>query len=851
MTSPEVLERLEKEFPRHREGVKGCVALLGEGVPAPFISRYRKEEAGGMSEGEIRALAQRLQHLEDLERRRRSMLRTLEATPGLLQAEAREALGRCPDLQTLEDLYAPLRPRKVEEVEAAIQKGIGPLADRIWAKDLGAKTLRDLASETVPAEPADAALLGARRILVERLYDDSDWRRALRLELRESGTLVADPVEGRRKGAEKHAALAGHREAIRSIPSHRVLALRRAEREKALKLRVEIDDGRFLERMEARLLEGLPSEGPAAEVREFLRTVLREAYPRLLERCSSDVKAEVKERADEQAILVATKNLRHLLLAPPFGRRCALGIDVGARSAFLATADAEGRVGGIQAIPVATEEELGAFGASLLALVEEKGVEGIAVGGSPRARSILTRVREVLRSLPRRVEAVYFADAVAESYAESLWGKSELPDLEKGARSAVFLARRLQDPLAELVKVEPKAFGIGQYQHDVGRFRLLQALAETVQSCVCRVGVDPNRASEPQLQVLPGFTPALARALVEERARGGPFRSRLELKRVAGLDAKVFHLAAPFLRVESEESPLDATGVHPEQVPSAEKVAAAANLPLDQIVGNRKALAAVDLKALAGEGLSVEALQSVAELLAEGRRDPRGRFRPVSFRKDVQSLTDLKEGMVLEGVVSNVTNFGAFVDIGLEQDGLVHISELADRFVRLPHEVVRVGEIVSVRVLSVDGEKRRLSLSMREPRLERLPAEAAPKADRVQGPAAPKPEAPKREPTFVRAATSRRDGLIRAKERKGGRRKERGPGDLEKREERLRWQEDRRSQRGGRRGHPAKTETEAIGGPAEAHAPKGPRAPFLNNPFAAFFKSQPKPGPPEGAPGAP
>ena len=850
MTSPATFERLEKEFPRHRQGVKSCVALLEEGVPAPFIARYRKQEVGGMPEGEIRALAYRLQHFEDLDRRRRSMLRILEAVPGSLSADAKEALERCPDLQALEDLYAPLKPKKIDEVEAALRKGLGPLADRIWAKDLGGKRLQEIAAEVAPAEPAEAALAGARRILIERLYEDPDWRRALRLELRENGTLVAEPGEAKGREAEKHAGYAGHREALRSIPSHRMLALRRAEREKALKVCVEIDDAKFLERVEAKLLEGLPEEPSGSEAREFLKGILRGAYPRLRDRCSSDVRVEVKERADEQAILVATKNVRHLLLAPPFGRRPVLGIDVGARTAFLAAVDPAGKPGGIQSSAVATDEEVEAFGAALRSLVEEKGIEGVTVGGGPRARVVLNKVRAALREFPRRVETVYWADSVAEHFAESPYGKSELPDLEKGARSAVFMARRFQDPLAELVKVEPKAFGIGQYQHDVGRFRLLQALAETVQSCVCRVGVDLNRASEPELRALPGFTPTLAKAVVEDRAKNGPFRSRLEIKRVPGLEGKVFHLAAAFLRLDSEESPLDATPVHPEQVPLAEKLAAAANLPLAQLVGNRRALGALDLNPLVAEGTSLETLRGVVELLAEGRRDPRGRFRPVSFRKDVQSVADLKEGMILEGVVSNVTNFGAFVDIGLEQDGLAHISELADRFVRLPHEVVQVGQVVSVRVLSVDGEKKRLSLSMREPRPERPPAKAAPaKAIPKARPRLAEKTPPKREPALVRAATSRRDGLGKAKERKGGRKKEREGGDTEKREARLQRQEDSRGIRGPSKNRRPEREAEPVGEHADAPS-KAPRGPFVNNPFASFFKTQQKPEASEGAPGA-
>lgn len=876
--------------------------MLGEGVPIPFIARYRKHEAGGLSEGEIRAIAERLHSLEELDRRRKSILRSLEAVSGLLTPERKEAFERCPDLQTLEDLYAPIRPKKTEEVEQALAKGLDPLAQAILSKDLGGKTLAEKAAEFAGegkgAENAQAALDGAKKILMERLFDDPDWRRLLRLEMREQGVLHAEPLESKGKGSEKFAGLGGHKEPLRSIPSHRMLALRRAEREKAIKLRVEIDDAKFIAGMEAKILDGLPAEGGDAALRELLKALVADAYRHLKERCAADVRMEVKERADEQAIQVAVRNLRQVLLAPAFGGRPVLGVDVGARSAFIVFVDPDGKPTAPVSLPVASDEEKAAFFAALKALIAEKAIEGIVVGGSAQARPLFHKIRESLRGTEKAPEVVFCADEVADHFAGSDAGKAELPDLEKGARSAVFLARRLQDPLYELVKLEPKSIGTGQYQHDVGKARLAQALQDTVQSCVCRVGVDPNFASEILLRLVPGFSPELAKTMVEDRNRLGRYGSRDDLKRIAAFDAKAFYLASPFLRLPGSSQPLDGTAVHPEQIPLVEKLAATANLPVPELIGNRKALAAIDLTKLADETTPLHMWQNAIERLAEGNRDPRGRFRTPQLRQDIQSVADLREGMELEGIVSNVTNFGAFVDVGLEHDGLVHISELADRFVRLPHEIVRVGQIVTVRVLAMGEDKQRVSLSMRPPRREPM-RESRPVREGRESREGREGRGGRREPmrepkapVLVRAATHRRDGLGKAKEERGrgrggkddkkrgaggggGRGGERGRGgprrgapgkpadateeviELEKLEKRAERREDRRSKMKGARpatadgAVPASAEgaatvatVQAPAGeetprpqPKEVKKPK-PAGDFVNNPFRSFFSGR-------------
>lgn len=882
MISPETIERLSQEFPRAKDGVKGCCALLEEGVPAPFIARYRKDVVGGMNEAEIRALADRIRSLEELDRRRRSILRSLEAVPGLLTPERQQAFERCPDMQTLEDLYAPIRPKKNEEIEQALQKGLDPLAQSIWEKNLGGKKPLEKAAEFVDEAKgvanAEAALEGAKKILVEKLFDDPEWRRLLRLEIRERGVLHAEPLETKSKGAERFQGLTKHQEPLRSIPSHRMLALRRAEREKALKLRVEIEDAKFLESMEAKVLDGLPPEGET-ELLDLLKSVVHEAYRRLKERCSADVRLEVKERADDQSILVATRNLRQVLLAPAFGARPVLGIDVGARSAFVLAIDPDGKPSAPATLPVATEEEIAAFLAALKATIAEKSIEGIALGGSAQARVLLHKIRESLRSEEKAPEIVFYSDEIADHYAGSDVGKAEFPDLEKGARSAVFLGRRMQDPLYELVKIEPKSLGMGQYQHDVGKFRLTQALQETLQSCVCRVGVDPNFASETMLGLIPGITPALAKAIIEDRSRLGRYGSREDLKRIAAFEAKNFYLAAPFLRLPGSEQPLDGSSVHPEQIPAVEKLAAAAGIALGELIGNRQALAKLDLTKIADEAMPLTALQIAAERLAEGNRDPRGRFRSLQLRRDVQSVNDLREGMELEGIVSNVTNFGAFIDVGLEHDGLVHISEMADRFVRLPHEIVRVGQIVMVRVLALGENKQRVSLSMRAPRPQERPMRET--SGRGGARQAREPREPKA-PVIVRAATHRRDGLGKAKEERGrgGRgsrdEKKRGGGggrgdarggrrsatggkppvapeeqvqEIEKRESRVERREDRRKMRAARQATASgeavavgaetagSTATEASVQPTTPKEDKKPRV-FENNPFKAFFNKR-------------
>lgn len=854
MSSPTTIERLAQEFPRHKDGVSACVAYLEEGLSAPFIARYRAGAVYGMQEGEIRELSARWKELEDLERRRRSILRTLESIAGLLDAQKKQELERCPDLQTLEDLYAPLRPAKTEEVQIAIHAGLGAFADWIVSNDHGGKSLIDKAAEYVNAskgvETAQAALDKAARILVERVFDDPHWRRLLRLEMRERGQLFAEVPQGKEKEAERFQNYVNHREALRSIPSHRMLALRRAEREKTLKLRVEIEETPFLEKMRAHYL-GLPepiiSTPPAAEgetvpavepatavatvakteIQEFWEKITAEAFRRLKERCSSDVRMEVKDRADDESISVATRNLRNLLMSPYLGNKKVLGVDTGVRTALCVYVDEHSAASEQKSFPIQTEEEITAFLQALESMLEEKGIQGIAIGGGSGARGLLQKLREKLRDREKRVDLAYWADEIADSYCKSDAAKKEFADWEKGYRAAVFHARRLQDPLAELVKVELRDLGVGQYSHDVGRFRLQQAMHEIVQSIVARVGANPNLASEYLLQYIPGLTLPLAKTIVEDRHKNGVFGARADLKRVSGVDGKVWEQAIAYLRWPSQSNPLDQTGVHPSQYSLAERIAIAANLPLAQAIGNRKALSGLDLGPLATEGVSLKDLDMIRDLLMAGSRDPRGHFRTFLFRRDIQSVNDLKEGMELEGVVTNVTNFGAFVDIGLEQDGLVHISELADRFVRAPHEIVRLGQIVKLRVLSIDLEKKKASLSMRPPK----PEERAKAAPVKREPPAPR---------IVRAATHRRDGLGQEKEERGKKKGKRGDRDNKDRK-----RSDRQGERGGgeggaRRGHfkgkERSNEFVAQEAEGENETPRAPQKAFVNNPFQSFFQ---------------
>lgn len=698
-------------------GVQGALRLFQEGATLPFIARYRKEATGGLDEVQLGEVRDRGVYLVELEERRLGILTTLDEA-GVLTPELEKSVRDAATKQELEDVYRPHRPRRRTRATMAVERGLEPLAEAIWegkVDDAGARRrARELVDPEREVPDVEAALAGARDILAERLAEEPELRRRARDLVRSRGVVTASLA----RGAKEHPLrprfrdYEAHSEPVRSIPAHRILAIRRGEAEGVISWKIEGAEAEVHGEVRRVALA-------SRRARHTLEVTAEDAARRLLHPgVASDVGAELKERADAEAIRVFGQNLEQLLLQPPAGERGILGLDPGFRTGVKAAmVSPTGAVVETATLFLHREE---AFGRELLELVKRHRPELVAVGNGTASRETVGLVREVLGRIPgrERPDVVLVNEAGASVYSASEVARTELPELDVTLRGAVSIARRLQDPLAELVKIDPRSIGVGQYQHDVNQTALRHRLDLTVEVCVNRVGVEVNTASPSLLAYVAGIGPTLAQRIVETRQSRGGFRERGELLEVPRLGPKAFEQAAGFLRIRGGAHPLDATAVHPERYRLVESLAADLELEVAELVGNGVALARLEanLDRYVSREVGRPTLEDILDELRRPGRDPRESFQPPEFREDVQSPEDLKPGMRLEGVVTNVVAFGAFVDVGVHQDGLVHVSELADHFVRDPAEVVRVGQPVKVTVLSVDLERGRIGLSMKSGR---------------------------------------------------------------------------------------------------------------------------------------
>ncbi len=685
------------------------MALFAEGATVPFVARYRKERTGGLDEVALLGISERATALEALEKRRTTVLDSIREQ-GKLDAALERAILAVRTRAELEDLYLPYKPKRRTRAAMAIEAGLEPLAERIAAQPRDGDPLREAAAFVGDAFPdAESALRGARDILAERIVEAASLRQQLREAFARYGVLESRAIKKATAGVRtKFEDYYEHSEPIRSIPSHRELAIARGESEGVLRVRLAVDDERHAETVvrAAGVRRGSPWAGQLEEA-------ARDGYTRLLApSLANEVRAAARERSEEAAIDVFATNLEAILLAPPLGSQPVVGIDPGFRTGCKVVAlDAGGRfVAKTTLFPHENARRHDA-GKELAAFLKRHGAFAVAVGNGTAGRETEAFVNEVRREDPALASVVVVSvnEAGASVYSASEIARAEFPDLDLTFRGAISIGRRLQDPLAELVKVEPRAIGVGQYQHDVDPKRLGERLGRVVERCVNRVGVDLNTASAPLLTYVSGVGEKLAQAIVAHREARGLFRSRAELSAVKGLGPKRFEQAAGFLRVRGD-NPLDASAVHPERYGVVERMAASQGVPVSALVGDAEKIARIDLRAFVGGDVGMETLRDIVAELEKPGRDPRDRWDPVRFRDDVRELEDLREGMVLEGVVTNVTAFGAFVDIGVHQDGLVHISKLAKRFVRDPHQVVAAGQRLSVKVLGVDLQRRRISL---------------------------------------------------------------------------------------------------------------------------------------------
>ncbi|MDD2899925.1 MAG: Tex family protein [Desulfuromonadaceae bacterium] len=694
--------------------VEHTVELLEEGATVPFIARYRKEHTGELDEVQIRTIEEQFSYFSELEERRITVIKSIDEQ-GKLTPELRERIEAARQKTELEDLYLPYKPKRRTKATIAREKGLEPLADIIAAQEITTGTPEEVALPFVNPEKdvpdVVAALDGAGHILAERLSDNADDRSMVRRLTKEQGIMTARVATDFKDQVTKFEMYYDYQEPLKAVPSHRMLAMRRGEKEEVLYLSITAPVEQILAGLKSRLILQDSIFQP------LLERVAEDAYKRLIApSIEVELRLESKERADEAAILVFTRNLRELLLAPPAGGKRVLGIDPGFRTGSkLAAVDENGRfLEHVTVYPHIGEARVPQARQDLLRLVESHGIEMIAVGNGTAGREMEIFAKESVAGIGRQVPVVSISEAGASIYSASDIAREEFPDLDLTVRGAISIARRLQDPLGELVKVDPKSIGVGQYQHDVNQNMLKKSLDGVVESCVNYVGVDLNTASWALLAYVSGIGPSLAKAITGYRDQNGSFVTRKALLKVPRFGAKAFEQAAGFLRIPEGKHPLDNSAVHPERYSLVESIAADLGVSLPGLISDPALVGRIDLKRYVTESVGLPTLTDIIEELKKPGRDPRSQFQTASFRDDIREIGDLKEGMILQGIVTNVTAFGAFVDIGVHQDGLVHISHLANRYVKDPSNAVKAGQVVKVKVLSADPQRKRIGLSIKE-----------------------------------------------------------------------------------------------------------------------------------------
>ncbi|MBE1877341.1 RNA-binding transcriptional accessory protein [Myceligenerans sp. TRM 65318] len=711
--------RIAEELGVRENQVAAAVGLLDDGATVPFIARYRKEVTGTLDDAQLRTLEERLRYLRELEERRAAILQSIDEQ-GKLTDELRAQILTADTKSRLEDIYLPYKPKRRTKAQIAREAGLEPLADALFGDP--ALDPEETAAAYVDADKgvADvkAALDGARAILVERMGEDADLLGMLRERLWARGRMVSRVRDGAAEKGAKFADYFDYSEDLASLPSHRILAMFRGEKEEVLDLVIEPEpdaEPGVPTSYEATIADrfGIRQQGRPGD--KWLGDTVRWAWrTKILVHLGIDARLRLRTEAEDEAVRVFAANLRDLLLAAPAGSRATMGLDPGLRTGTkVAVVDATGKVVDTATIyPHAPQNRWDESLATLGALAMKHKVELVAIGNGTASRETDKLAAELAKNLPGLTK-VMVSEAGASVYSASAFASAELPDLDVSLRGAVSIARRLQDPLAELVKIDPKSIGVGQYQHDITESKLSRSLDAVVEDCVNGVGVDLNTASAPLLSRVSGITRTLAEGIVSHRDANGRFTSRSGLKDVARLGPKAFEQCAGFLRIRGGDEPLDASSVHPEAYPLARKIVAAAGSEVTAIVGNQGALKGVKPTDFVDEQFGLPTVTDIFAELVKPGRDPRPEFTTASFTDGVETLADLAPGMILEGQVTNVAAFGAFVDVGVHQDGLVHVSAMSKRFVEDPRDVVKSGEVVKVKVLDVDVARKRIALTLR------------------------------------------------------------------------------------------------------------------------------------------
>jgi protein Tex len=699
------------------EQAAAAIGLLDEGATVPFVARYRKEATGGLDDTQLRLLAERLIYVRELDARRDAIVESIRGQ-GKLTEELAAKIATIATKAELEDLYLPYKPKRRTRAEIARERGLGPLAEAILADRTLVPTelAQSFLREDVP--DAKAALEGARDILSESFAENAELVGRLRNYMRDNAFLHARVVDGKQEAGAKFSDYFEHIERWANVPSHRALAMLRGRNEDILSLDIEVDtsDVSPVKPIERMIANTYGIAATTAADRWLMEVVGWTWRVKLSLSLSLDLMRELREKSEEEAIKVFARNLKDLLLAAPAGSRATMGLDPGIRTGVkVAIVDRTGKVLGTSTVyPFPPRNDVRGAQVELAKLIAAHGVELVAIGNGTGSRETERLVAEMLALLPApKPLKVIVSEAGASVYSASEIAAAEFPHLDVSLRGAVSIARRLQDPLAELVKIEPKSIGVGQYQHDVDQYRLGRSLEAVVEDAVNAVGVDLNTASAALLARVSGLGASLAEAIIAHRDAAGPFARRKDLMKVNRLGQRTFEQCAGFLRIPNGEEPLDASAVHPEAYGVAKKIVAACGRDLRALMGDKQALKALDPRLFVDERFGLPTVRDIIAELEKPGRDPRPEFRTATFADGVDDIKDLKPGMLLEGTVTNVAAFGAFVDIGVHQDGLVHLSQLADRFIKDAHEVVKAGDVVKVRVVEVDIKRKRIGLTMR------------------------------------------------------------------------------------------------------------------------------------------
>jgi len=707
----EHFEQIAGEYGYPARSIQATADLLDEGATIPFISRYRKERTGSLDEVAIKAIRDRLRQLRQLDERRLAILSSLEER-GLLTDELKTSVESATALTELEDIYLPYRPKRRTRAMIAREKGLEPLADRLLEQDASFDPTVSAEAYVDPekgVDDIDAALAGARDILAEAINECPEARAEIRELFEKRGTLHAAVIKGKETEGSAYRDYFDWQEPLSKAPAHRIHAMLRAEREGVLRLAVRPEEEPSLEVLSRRFVCG---RSPAAS---HVAAAVEDGYKRLMApSIENEIRAKLTEMADREAVRVFAINLQHLLLAPPLGQKRVLAIDPGYRTGCkIACLDAQGRLMDHALVHVVgSKQEIARGGQAIADLVQAHRIEAIAIGNGTGSRETEELVRSL--NIASSIPVIMVSESGASVYSASEIARRELPDQDVTVRGAVSIGRRLMDPLAELVKIDPKSIGVGQYQHDVDQSMLKQSLDDVVEHCVNAVGVEVNTASAPLLSHVSGLGAKLAENIVAHRDENGPFQKRSQLKKVPRVGPKAYEQAAGFLRIRGGKDPLDASAVHPESYSIVRQMAGDLNCSVEDLMASADLREGIELDRYVSDTVGLPTLTDILKELAKPGRDPRESFEAFSFAEGVNEIKDLSAGMQLPGIVTNVVNFGAFVDIGVHQDGLVHISQLSDRFVEHPSSVVTVGQHVSVTVLDVDVDRHRIGLSMRK-----------------------------------------------------------------------------------------------------------------------------------------